>query len=77
MTPKWHQKWCQKKSLFDAGFRLKNSSDTVLGVEKFSSILKHGYIKLYSLQGGKVKTTFDEKFFAKVLKSGAKEHVID
>ena len=34
-------------------------------------------IKLYSLQGGKVKTTFDEKFFAKVLKSGAKEHVID
>ena len=45
------KKRCQQKVLFDAGFRLKNSSDTVLGVEKFSSISKHGYIKLYSLQG--------------------------
>ena len=34
VTPKWHQKWCQQKVLFDEGFRLKNSSDTVLGGRK-------------------------------------------
>ena len=50
-APLWYQKRCRTKSLFDAGFRLKNSPDTVLGVEKFSSISKYGYIKSYSLQG--------------------------
>ena len=52
---KWHHflvtKRCRRKVLFDMGFRLKNSPDTVLGVEKFSSISKYGYIKSYSLQG--------------------------
>ena len=68
------KKWCQRKVLFDTGFRTKNRSGTSLGVEKNLYELFRDY-QIYQIIC--FKKTKIETFFDKTLKSGAGWHLIN